>query len=97
MRNVRHGRAWNCPMPSQNLTGNQVPLPLKGRGPGWGSRPKLTARVGIDSGAVVVSAGAGKEADVFGEAPNIAARVQAAAEAGTVLITDAVDRLDQIS
>ncbi|MBV8054080.1 MAG: AAA family ATPase, partial [Deltaproteobacteria bacterium] len=55
--------------------------------------PKLTARVGIDSGAVVVGAGAGKEADVFGEAPNIAARVQAAAEPGTVLITDAVHRL----
>lgn len=39
------------------------------------SRPKLSARVGIDSGAVVVGASAGKEADVFGEAPNIAARV----------------------
>jgi len=33
-------------------------------------RPKLAARVGIDSGAVVVGAGGGKEADVFGEAPN---------------------------
>jgi class 3 adenylate cyclase len=54
---------------------------------------KLAARVGIDSGAVVVGAGAGKEADVFGEAPNIAARVQAVAEPGTVLITDAVHRL----
>jgi class 3 adenylate cyclase len=42
---------------------------------------------------VVVGAGASKEADVFGEAPNIAARVQAAAEPGTVLITDAVHRL----
>jgi class 3 adenylate cyclase len=56
-------------------------------------RPKLAARVGIDSGAVVVGAGAGKKADVFGEAPNIAARVQAVAEPGTVLITDAVHRL----
>jgi class 3 adenylate cyclase len=56
-------------------------------------RPKLAARVGIDSGAVVVGAGAGKEADVFGEAPNIAARVQTAAEPGTVLITDAVHQL----
>jgi class 3 adenylate cyclase/tetratricopeptide (TPR) repeat protein len=61
-----------------------------------GGRPrrlKLAARVGIDSGAVVVGAGVGKEADVFGEAPNIAARVQAAAESGTMLITDAVHRL----
>jgi hypothetical protein len=31
--------------------------------------PKLTARVGIDSGAVVVGAGASKDADVFGETP----------------------------
>src|SRR5882672_8012984 len=38
---------------------------------------KLSARVGIDSGAVVVGAGAGKDADVFGDTPNIAARVQA--------------------
>jgi len=56
-------------------------------------RPKLAARVGIDSGAVVVGAGAGTEADVFGNTPNIAARVQAAAEPGTVVITDAVHRL----
>jgi class 3 adenylate cyclase len=54
---------------------------------------KLSARIGIDSGAVVVGAGAGKEADVFGDAPNIAARVEAAAEPGTVMITDAVHRL----
>jgi class 3 adenylate cyclase/tetratricopeptide (TPR) repeat protein len=57
------------------------------------SRPKLAARVGIDSGAVVVGAGADKEADVFGDTPNIAARVQAIAEPGTVVITDAVHRL----
>ncbi len=56
-------------------------------------RQKLSARVGIDSGAVVVGAGVGKEADVFGDAPNIAARVQGAAEPGTVMITDAVHRL----
>ena len=56
-------------------------------------RQKLSARVGIDSGAVVVGAGAGKEVDVFGDAPNVAARVEAAAEPGTVMITDAVHRL----
>jgi class 3 adenylate cyclase len=54
---------------------------------------KLSARVGIDSGAVVVGRGAGNEADVFGDTPNIAARVQAAAEPGTVTITDATQRL----
>ena len=57
------------------------------------ARPKLAARVGIDSGAVVVGAGAGKEADVFGDTPNIAARVQTIAEPGTVLVTEAVHRL----
>jgi class 3 adenylate cyclase len=54
---------------------------------------KLAARVGIDSGAVVVGAGAGKDADVFGETPNIAARLQAIATPGTALITAATHRL----
>jgi class 3 adenylate cyclase/tetratricopeptide (TPR) repeat protein len=57
------------------------------------AHPRLSARVGIDSGAVVVGSGADKEADVYGDTPNIAARVQAVADAGTVLITDAVHRL----
>ncbi len=56
-------------------------------------QPKLAARVGIDSGAVVVGVGAGKDADVFGDAPNIAARVQEAAAPGTVLITEDTHRL----
>jgi class 3 adenylate cyclase/tetratricopeptide (TPR) repeat protein len=56
-------------------------------------RPKLSARIGIDSGAVVVGGGTGKDADVFGDTPNIAARVQAAAEPGSVVITDAAHRL----
>ncbi|MBV8360795.1 MAG: zinc-ribbon domain-containing protein, partial [Deltaproteobacteria bacterium] len=68
-------------------------LPLKGGGPGWGSRPKLVARVGIDSGVVVVGAGIDKDADIFGETPNIAARLQATATPGTVLITAATHRL----
>ena len=56
-------------------------------------RPKLAVRIGIDSGAVVVGGGAGKSADVFGDTPNIAARVQAVAQPGTVIVTDAVHRL----
>src|SRR5262249_15273076 len=48
-------------------------------------RPRLATRVGIHSGAVVVGAGAGEEADVFGDAPNIAARVQEAAATDTVI------------
>ena len=54
---------------------------------------KLSARVGIDSGPVVVGKGAGNEIDVFGDPPNIAARVESAAEPGTVAITDATQRL----
>ena len=54
---------------------------------------KLAARVGIDSGAVVVAKGSGSEADVFGEIPNIASRIQATAESGMVLITDRTYRL----
>ena len=54
---------------------------------------QIAVRVGIDSGAVVVGAGAGKEADVFGETPNIAARLQASASPNTVLITAPTHRL----
>src|ERR1700722_14930310 len=50
--------------------------------------PELSARVGIESGPVVVEA----SGEVFGEAPNVAARVQAAAEPGSVLITMNVQR-----
>jgi class 3 adenylate cyclase/tetratricopeptide (TPR) repeat protein len=50
--------------------------------------PELAARIGLESGLVVVdSAG-----EVFGEAPNVAARVQAAAEPGAVLVTSTVQR-----
>ena len=55
--------------------------------------PELAVRVGIDTGAVVVGMGGGKEADVFGDAPNVASRVQALAAPGSVLITAAVHDL----
>ena len=42
---------------------------------------------------MVVGAGVGGDADVFDDTPNIAARVQAAAAPGTVLITAATHRL----
>ena len=50
--------------------------------------PELSARIGIESGPVVVEA----TGEVFGDAPNVAARVQAAAEPGSVLITMNVQR-----
>jgi len=50
--------------------------------------PQLIARIGLESGQLVVDA----TGEVFGEAPNIAARIQALAEPGTVLITARVQR-----
>ena len=50
--------------------------------------PRLAARIGLDSGPVVVDS----TGEVFGDAPNIAARVQSAAEPGTMLVTAAVRR-----
>ena len=50
--------------------------------------PELSARIGLDSGQVVVEA----TGEVFGEAPNIAARVQSAAEPGSILVTATVQR-----
>ena len=50
--------------------------------------PELVARIGLETGPVIVDA----TGEVFGEAPNIAARVQAAAEPGTVLVTSTVQR-----
>ena len=50
--------------------------------------PELAARIGLDSGPVLVDA----TGEVFGEAPNVAARVQALADPGAVLVTAAVQR-----
>src|SRR4029077_8699291 len=50
--------------------------------------PELSARIGIECGSVVADA----TGEGFGEAPNVAARVQAAAEPGSVLVTGSVQR-----
>ena len=50
--------------------------------------PQLSARIGLESGPVVVEAAG----EVFGEAPNVAARVQGLAEPGAVLVTANVQR-----
>ena len=60
---------------------------LNARNSGTGV-PELVARIGLESGPVIVDAAG----EVFGEAPNVAARVQAAAEPGTVLVTATVQR-----
>ncbi|MBV9288182.1 MAG: AAA family ATPase, partial [Hyphomicrobiales bacterium] len=60
---------------------------INARNAGRGA-PELAARIGLESGPVVVDA----SGEVFGEAPNVAARVQALAEPGTVLVTANVQR-----
>jgi class 3 adenylate cyclase/tetratricopeptide (TPR) repeat protein len=55
--------------------------------------PALAARVGIHAGPVVVGASDNKSANVFGDAPNIAARIQVAAEPNTVVVSGAVHKL----
>src|SRR5277367_1302725 len=51
--------------------------------------PRLEVRIGIHTGPVVIADGG----EVFGETPNIAARVQTAAEPDTVVITATTQRL----
>jgi class 3 adenylate cyclase/tetratricopeptide (TPR) repeat protein len=46
-------------------------------------RPELVARIGIESGPVVVD----ESGEIFGDAPNVAAHLQALAEPGAVLVT----------
>jgi predicted ATPase/class 3 adenylate cyclase len=53
----------------------------------------LAVRMGIDSGPVVVGTGAGSAIDAFGTTANVAARLQATAEPGTVLVSSATHRL----
>lgn len=57
----------------------------------------LNVRIGIDTGLVVVGDligfGASREAAVVGDTPNLAARLQTAAEPGCVLISDATHLL----
>jgi class 3 adenylate cyclase/tetratricopeptide (TPR) repeat protein len=55
--------------------------------------PGLTARAGVVTGEVAVTLGAAHEGMVAGDAVNTAARVQAAAEPGSVLVDAATQRL----
>ena len=51
-------------------------------------KPALNARIGIETGPVVIDAAG----EIYGDAPNVAARVQALAEPGTVVVTARVQR-----
>jgi class 3 adenylate cyclase/tetratricopeptide (TPR) repeat protein len=55
--------------------------------------PALGVRVGIHAGPVVVGDSDNKSANVFGDTPNVAARVQAAAGRNTVVVSAAVHQL----
>ena len=57
------------------------------------NHPKLSARVGIDSGTVVIGRGGNTESEVFGDTANIASRVQAAADPDTVLVSASANGL----
>jgi class 3 adenylate cyclase len=52
------------------------------------AKPALAARIAIDSGPVVVDA----SGEIFGDVPSIAARAQALAEPGSVVVTARVQR-----
>jgi class 3 adenylate cyclase len=52
------------------------------------AKPALAARIAIDSGPVVVDAAG----EIFGDVPNVAARAQALAEPGSVVVTARVQR-----
>ena len=51
-------------------------------------KPELKTRIGLEVGPMVVDAAG----EVYGDAPNVAARVQALAEPGTVVVTARVQR-----
>jgi len=54
-----------------------------------GDGPRLAVRIGLHTGPVLIA----DDGEVFGETPNVAARVQGAAERDTVVITAATQRL----
>src|SRR5215468_6291224 len=54
-----------------------------------GDTTRLAVRIGMHTGSVVIA----DDGEVFGETANVAARVQSAAEPGTVVITSATQRL----
>jgi class 3 adenylate cyclase len=77
-----------------------TPAPVSSTGQALGGRPsgdRLQVRIGIATGLVVVGdlvgEGAAQEQAVVGETPNLAARLQALAEPGLVVIAPATRRL----
>jgi len=61
---------------------------------GQDEKKRLAVRVGIHAGEVVVGQDAAGNPELFGDTTNLAARVQSAAEPGTLLITASVHQMD---
>jgi class 3 adenylate cyclase/predicted ATPase len=70
-----------------SLAIQQALVELNRKNAGTG-RPALAARIAVESGPVVVDA----SGEIFGDVPNIAARAQALAEPGAVVVTARVQR-----
>ena len=66
----------------------QRPLAELNRKNAGTAKPELAARIGLESGLAVLDA----SGEIFGDVANIAARVQALAEPGAVLVTARVQR-----
>jgi class 3 adenylate cyclase/tetratricopeptide (TPR) repeat protein/energy-coupling factor transporter ATP-binding protein EcfA2 len=58
-----------------------------------GDAEPLNCRIGIATGLVVVGAGAAQQSAAVGETPNLAARLQALAKAGEIVIAESTRRL----
>jgi class 3 adenylate cyclase/predicted ATPase len=70
--------------------GSQVPSAASTSASGGGlGKGLLSVRIGMHTGPVVIA----DDGEVYGETPNVAARVQGAAEPNTVVITAATQRL----
>ena len=65
----------------------QALIELNRKNTGTG-KPALAARIAIDTGPVVIDA----TGEILGEVPNIAARAQASAEPGSIVVTARVQR-----
>src|SRR5687768_17204744 len=92
---ISAGRGRTRTMPSgRSERGSRSSMPWRGWKP---RRSALAARVGIATGLVMVGEligeGVAQEQAVVGETPNLAARLQALAEPGSVVISQATRRL----
>jgi len=89
---------WGTPVASEGDTERAVRAALDLVGAvselgGQAGAPELAVRVGVVTGEVAVTLGAVGEGMVAGDAVNTAARVQAAAEPGSVLVDEPTRRL----